>query len=116
MANPMPEGFVMIAGEQARTDENQSRNATSRTLTGWQETNGRFWSSVEVMESIYGWYVRATSGLDGFAIMAATKQRGGPLDGTFEAAAQWAINWCEQDSKRRYAYVRRSALARASAS
>lgn len=128
MSNPMPDGFEMIYGHNARTDENRSRDAhvskssyrpgcyDTQTLTDWQGSQGRTWRSVEVMESIYGWYVRASSGLDGFAIMASTIQRGGKLDGTYEDAAKWAIEWCRENPMMRYAYVRTSALARAKAS
>ena len=117
-APPMPPSFFLLVGEAARRAETASQLATVRpsefasgsfdsaNLMRWQETTGRQWRSVELVKSIYGWYVRASSGLDGFAILAATRERGGRLDGTFENALEWATAWCEQDPDHRYAYVR----------
>lgn len=117
-APPMPPSFFLLVGEQARRDETAHMLANvrpstyapgssdSQSLTRWQETAGRQWTSCELVKSIYGWGVRAASGLDGFAILAATRDRGGRLDGTFEDALEWATVWCEQDPTRRYAFVR----------
>jgi hypothetical protein len=118
MTNLMPDGFVVLAGstalraERASQDKHVRRNpvcpdlADSESLTRWQTTEGRKWSSVELTRSIYGWTVRATSGCDNFALLAGTRERGGPLDGSFKAALTWAWNWVEQDEPRRYAYTR----------
>ena len=117
-APPMPPSFYLLVGEQARRDETAHMLASvrpstfmpgasdSQSLSRWQETAGRQWSSVEVQRSIYGWCVRASSGLDGFQLLACTKERGGRLDGTFENALEWATEWCAQDPTHRYAYVR----------
>lgn len=114
----MPAAFRLLFGAQARRAETAAQNAAvarnpvdpaladSRSLVRWQETEGRQWSSVVLVHSIYGWYVRSSTGLDGFAIMAATRERGGRLDGSFVDAAKWAAAWVEQDTTRRYAYVR----------
>ena len=114
----MPAAFHLLFGAQARRDETAAMyaavkpstympgSADSQSLMRWQEGPGRAWSSVVLVHSIYGWYVRATSGLDGFAIMAATRERGGRLDGSFVEAAKWAAAWVEMDTAHRYAYVR----------
>ena len=114
----MPPSFHLLVGEQARRDETASMyanvrmseydptKAESQSLTAWQASTGRQWRSVELCKSIHGWTVRAGSGLDGFALLAATRERGGRLDGTFENALEWATAWCDQDPAHRYAYVR----------
>jgi len=117
-APPMPPSFFLLVGEQARRDETAHMLANvrpstyapgssdSQSLTRWQETAGRAWLSVEVQRSIYGWCVRASSGLDGFELLARTKERGGRLDGSFADALKWAREWCAMAPTTRYAYVR----------
>jgi len=120
----MPAAFHLLFGAAARREETAAQLAAvkpsayapgladSQSLTRWQETAGRRWSSVVLVHSIYGWTVRASSGLDGFALLAATRERGGRLDGTFVDAAKWAAEWVEMDTAHRYAYVRAYDLTR----
>lgn len=116
MSEPaMPEGFKVVAGEAARRAENASRDARckpsrfapgsvdSDSLVRWQEYEGRKWRSVEIVSSMYGWSVRASSGLDGFALLAGA--RNGELDGSMADAIRWAKTWVG-DNEYRYAYVR----------
>jgi len=114
----IPPAFHLLFGAAARRSETAAMYAAvqpskwapgsvdSKSLMRWQETEGRLWRSVELVKSIYGWTVRASSGLDGFALMAATKERGGRLDGSFVDAAKWAAEWVALYPERRYAYVR----------
>lgn len=110
--------FEVVAGEKAfraeRTSMANEITDRDQSLIQWQETTGRQWRAAELCKSIYGWSVRASSGLDGFALMAGT--RSGDLDGSYEAAVAWVIRWCENDPDHRYAFVRKSALAREVAS
>jgi hypothetical protein len=64
------------------------------------------YTSVDLSKSIYGWSVRAGSGLQNFALLACTSHRGGSLDGTYAAALGWAERWVAEDPKRRYAFTR----------
>lgn len=56
---------------------------------------------VEIAESMYGWSVRYNSGLQNFALLASSRR--GDLDGTYEAAEKFAIDWVAADPERRYA-------------
>lgn len=58
---------------------------------------------VELVRSIYGWSVRADSGLQDFALLAGK----GQLDGMLEDATRWAKAWVEQDPSKRYAWYRK---------
>lgn len=107
---PMPEGFVMLAGEEARKAENASRDANvapswthpgskdSTSLVSWQENAGRAWRSVEVVSTLRGFSVRATSGLDNFALLHVASD--------FQDAVRWARAWVAEAPASRYAYTR----------
>jgi hypothetical protein len=60
---------------------------------------------VEIVESNYGFSVRYDSGLQNWGLLASSKSR--QLDGSFEAACKWAIDWVAQDPDRRYAWARK---------
>jgi hypothetical protein len=106
--------IVVVAGRTAHEAESASRAVNvkpstyrpgcldTETLIAWQTGVGRRWRSVQVCRSKYGWCVRATSGLDGFALLAGS--RDGYLDGTFKDALRWANEWVAQDPEHRYAY------------
>lgn len=77
----------------------------SEPLCAWQRRcSERGFRDVELVQSIYGWSVRAGSGMDGFALLAGS--RSGALDGTYEDAVRWATKWCADDPERRYAWRR----------
>jgi len=60
---------------------------------------------VEIVQSNYGYSVRYDSGLQNWGLLASSKSR--QLDGSFEAACKWAIDWVAQDPNRRYAWTRK---------
>lgn len=79
----------------------------SHTLCRHQERmHGRGIRGGELVKSMYGWTVRADSGCQDFCILAGTTQRGGPLDGSLEAAEQWSVRWVNEDPTRRYVWAR----------
>ena len=59
----------------------------------------------EIVKSLYGYSVRYDSGLQEWGLLASSKSR--QLDGSFEAAAEWAKAWVAQDPERRYAWARK---------
>jgi hypothetical protein len=58
----------------------------------------------EIVKSIYGWTVRAGSGLDNFRLLAGS--RDGTLDGSHEAAVYYAKAWQARDPSNRYVFER----------
>lgn len=79
----------------------------SESLCAWQRSvNGRGFRDVELVKSIYGWSVRAGSGLQDFALLASSRQ--GQLDGSLEDAVRWATRWCNENPERRYAWMHKS--------
>lgn len=68
---------------------------------------------VQLIESIYGWSVRYDSGIQNFGIIAGSRR--GDLNGSFEAAAQFAKTWVAQDPAKRYAWMHSPSPARAAA-
>lgn len=111
------EGFYLVAGAEAQQAEDASRqrnviasqnrpgNFGSGSVVYWQTHEGRQFRVAEVTSSIYGWYIRSASGLDGFSILASSRP-GSELDGSFTAAAKWAEEWVSEDSAHRYAFAR----------
>src|SRR5687767_14614927 len=105
----MTDAFLLVAGSEARRAENASRNAAakpskyapdsvdSKSLVAWQEQEGRKWRSVEVVSTMRGWSVRASSGLDNFALLYVAE--------SFTDAIAWCRRWVEEDAYR-YAFVR----------
>ena len=53
----------------------------------------------ELVQSLFGWGVRATSGLDGFVWLASCRR--GDVDGTHEDALRWAKDWVAGDPDHR---------------
>lgn len=56
----------------------------------------------EIVDTFYGFSVRYDSGLQNWGLLASCNAR--QLDGSFEAAAEWAKAWVAQDPDRRYAW------------
>lgn len=122
----MPPAFLLLAGAEARAAENAAQATYldpsiapvmpilmgAPSLVRFQETIGRRWQAVEVVHSVYGWYVRAASGLDDFAILARCVQRGGHLDGSLRDAVRYARSWVLSGADR-YAFVRTHDLSEA---
>src|SRR5262245_5222035 len=110
----MPKGFRVLAGADARREENAAQARWTLTqssgLARFQETWGRKYRPIEVVSSIYGWYVRHGSGLQGFAIIENTLARGGRLDGSLSAAVDYAQEWVTQ-VPHSYAYIRTGSLS-----
>lgn len=123
----MPRAFLLLAGAEARAAENAAQATYldpsiapvmpilmgAPSLVRFQETIGRRWQAVEVVRSAYGWYVRLASGVDGFAIVARTAERGGSLDGSLAEAAAWARDWVAYAPDARYAFIRTHDLSEA---
>lgn len=61
-----------------------------------------------LVESIYGWTLRYDSGLQNFNIIAGV--RDGQLDGSFSNAMDYAKEWQEKDSTRRYVTIEEEQL------
>lgn len=73
----------------------------SDALCDWQVAVARRgYREAELVKSIYGWSVRAASGLENFALLASC--RASQVDGSFEDAVRWARAWAAQDPARRW--------------
>lgn len=106
---------IIIDGQAAYQAERQSRDVSvkpsayrpgcldTETLIKWQTSPSNTWKSVQLVNTKYGWSVRATSGIDNFALLAG--KRCGNVDGSYEDAARWASAWVAQDPRNRYAYT-----------
>ena len=81
---PAPEDLVVVQREQA-----------ARGIVG-----------VELVKSNYGWSVRYDSGLQNFGIVASAR-RGGQVDGSWDSAVRFALDWVAQDPAKRYAWSRK---------
>jgi hypothetical protein len=68
------------------------------------EQHSRGIRCAEIVKSIYGWSVRAGSGLDNFRLLAGS--RDGTLDGSHEAAVHYAQTWQACDPANRYVFER----------
>lgn len=96
-----------MRAETARRIPHTGTGYQSESLCALQrERAGRGIVGAEIVESIYGYSVRYDSGVQNWGLLACTQRRGGTLDGTFEAAEQWARAWVAQDPARRYAWTR----------
>lgn len=92
------------AEQKARVHQAASGHYNSEELCKLQgEQDRRGIIGINLVESIYGWTVRYDSGLQNFAILAGKRQ--GNLDGSLEAATQFARNWVASDPTKRYAWM-----------
>lgn len=81
----------------------------SEPLCQWQaDKHAQGYACCVLQPTIYGWSVRAQSGLDGFAILAGV--RSGELDGSLDSAVRWARAWCAQFPARRHCVVHKDRL------
>jgi hypothetical protein len=100
------EHFILLAGDPTQWDEEIAKAGTKLVeVQVDQHRRGR--RSAELVKGMYGFYVRAGTGLDNPAILANTKERDGELDGSALAALNWGRAWAEADPKNREFYVRR---------
>jgi hypothetical protein len=60
---------------------------------------------VELVKSNYGWSVRYDSGLQDFGIVASAQR--GQVDGSWDSAVRFALDWVAQDPAKRYAWSRK---------
>lgn len=80
--------------------------ADSESLCAHQRRmSGMGYLGAEIVKSNYGYSVRYDSGLQDFGLLAGS--RSGPLDGSYDDAVRWAIEWQARDAGRRYVWVRR---------
>lgn len=97
--------FVLLAGNpQKWDDETKQQVSCGVNICRVQEDqHARGFRSATIVKSIYGYGVRSTSGLDGFSILASTKDspKRGVLDGTIEDAVRWGKEWVAQDPDNR---------------
>lgn len=106
-------GFVLLAGDPERWDDELAAECMvsgGTYLPQAQEVQfqkGR--RHAELIRSMYGWYVRSGTGLEGFAIMYTPNQ--GVADRGFLDAFMWGCVWAEEDPENREFYVRRSELS-----
>lgn len=104
-----PRYFRVLAGDAVVAQQRAELEALpdrGTSLTAWQEAQHRAdIRGVEVVESAYGWSVRAASGLDDFALLASVRR--GNVDGTWAAAEAFAVAWVAEDPARRFAFTRK---------
>lgn len=110
-----PTHFEIVAGERVVEELRAQQEAiipwtgygyASDNLCALQRTwDERGIRGAQLTQSIYGWSVRADSGLQDFALLAG--KRMGNVDGTLEGAVAWARAWAARDPKRRYVWKRR---------
>ena len=104
------EGFVLLAGKPDKWDaeltEECRNGAQLPQVQERQFRQGR--RHAELMRSMYGWYVRSGTGLDGFALMFTPRQD--VADKGFFEAFTWGCAWAEEDAENREFYVRRFEL------
>lgn len=110
------DAYTLIAGNPTKWDQEIIDNCSPGKYPGTynsadlimiqvkQHQQGR--RSAYLSDSIFGFYVRDASGLTATQILAATKERGGNLDGTIESAISWGINWANQDPNNREFFAR----------
>jgi hypothetical protein len=113
--------FEIVAGQEAYETEQELKRTRvepspsipgtweSESLVkfqGWIHAQG--FRSVELVETIYGWSVRSGSGLENFRLLRSAREL---PEGGYDSALTWAANWCAQNPRHRYAFVRRSVRA-----
>ena len=76
----------------------------SEALCRWQsEKSGEGYTSVELVESLYGWSVRYASGLQDFALLAGARR--GNVDGTLQDAVRFAYKWASANPEKRFVFA-----------
>lgn len=104
-------GQELYASLQAEKVANVSKTAlgyNSEQLCELQrKQSARGILGAEIVKSIHGYGLRYDSGLQDFGIIRSSFQ----LEGSLEAAEQYAAEWVQQDPERRYAWIRDTAKA-----
>lgn len=105
--------MIIVAGEKLVNDITAETKARCQfTGVGYnsdqlcllqREHSSKGILGVEIVCSIYGHSVRYDSGLQGFGLLARSRDIGG----TLEAAEAYCRNWVAQDTERRYAWRRK---------
>ena len=112
-----PKHFVVVAGQDLVEELRVARQAVPQSPFGYasghlvklQEMESRRGiRGAEIVESNYGFSVRAASGLQNFALLASSRAK--QVDGSLEDAVRWAKAWVAQDPTKRYAYHRTNPL------
>lgn len=110
--------FYLLAGKPEAWDneikekcrpgcyENTFNSEDLCTIQVQQYARGR--RSIQLCESIYGWYLRSSSGLDGNEVIARVASRGGILSGSIEDAIKWGINWANAAPEKREFFASKS--------
>ena len=99
-----PRHFTIIAGRDL-IDRLDAEKAAAPDLCRCQEAQAaRGIMGAELVQSMFGWSVRYDSGLQGWGLLASS--RSGTLNGSYEAARNWALKWAMLDPERRYVFVR----------
>jgi hypothetical protein len=108
--------ITIVAGQDVREGQIRRRDQycrpgslpntyNSNDLTQFQHAERRSgYADVELVKTIYGWSVRAGSGLDNFALLASARSE--QVDGSWESALAWATQWCQRAKRYRYAWTR----------
>lgn len=91
--------FTCIAGNPTAKDEEMNRriDAGEQLVDLQIEMHRRGFRSAKLTKSMYGWSVRAGSGLDNFELLYRA-QNG---DGSIEAAIAWGVAWAKRDPEHR---------------
>lgn len=95
--------FVVIAGNPTKWDREMRERVVpgDESLVAMQVSqHARGRRTAQLTNTIYGWSVRAGSGLDSFRVLAGTR-RGEHISGSLQAALHWGIAWAEQDPDNR---------------
>ena len=104
--------FLQIAGNTGRWDDlTRTRVECGESLPHVQERHhAAGFRSAEMTRSVYGWYIRSGSGLDGFAVLFQPTERHQLSDRGFAECLRWGKAWVDEDPECREFYIRRSAL------
>jgi hypothetical protein len=108
-----PKHFIIIAGrELSEALDAEKRNTKGgEDLCRVQEAQAsRGIQGAQLVRSMFGWSVRYDSGLQGWGLLASSRQ--GTLDGSLRAAVEWAEDWAAQAPTHRYAWASRREVER----
>lgn len=109
-----PGPWRVVAGHEVWDRVHNEYDAVREGLSGPRERDNALCRAQErhsregirgakLVESIYGWSVRADSGMQDFSILAGS--RDGTLDGSWDDAERFVRAWVAEDPTRRYAWT-----------
>lgn len=118
------EHFVRLAGHPVKFDQemeelhvqlteakkNGVKNPLNDLCSLQVRQHAAGYRCAELVESIYGWYVRDGMGFSGWEILASVGMIGG--NGSRNAAIAWGTKWANEDPEHREFYVRKAYLAK----